>query len=119
MRAGMREERGIFPGDMVIAEHFVLWGSALGNVTVVAGGKFYARGAIHGDLVAEPGARVHLYGTVSGSVTAHAETKVIISGTVGRDAVNLGGRLYVDKLGRVMGRVITKDGKTKVEPKPA
>ncbi|MFN4243653.1 MAG: hypothetical protein ACK4PI_10495 [Tepidisphaerales bacterium] len=114
----MREERGTIPGDVVVYEPFTLWGTALGNVTVIDGGKLYARGLIHGDLIVEPGGRVHLFGTVSGSVHVHPDTKVILSGTVGRHAINHGGRLYIDATAKVMGRVITHAGKTRIQPPP-
>jgi cytoskeletal protein CcmA (bactofilin family) len=109
----MREERGTIPGDAVIYEPFTLWGAAMGNVTVIEGGKFYLRGVIHGNLTVEKGGRVHVLGTVSGHLTVHPDTKVILEGTIGKDATNLGGRLYVEPKANVLGKIITKDGKTK------
>jgi hypothetical protein len=41
--------------------------------------------------------------------------KVIHSGVVGADAVNTGGRLYIDNNATVMGHVRTEDGETQVD----
>ena len=42
--------------------------------------------------------------------------KVIHSGVLGADAINLGGRLYIDSAARVLGKVRTEDGETTIEP---
>ncbi len=111
----MREERGSIGGDFVIYEPFTLWGAVGGNVTVIEGGKFYNRGSIYGDLIVEPGGRVHVFGNVSGNVTLAEKTKVIISGHVGGNITNNGGRLYIDKVARIDGRIRTNAGLTKHE----
>ena len=113
----MREERGKIAGDLVIYEPYELWGSITGNVRVIDGGKVYVRGNIYGDLDVQRGGRVHVFGNVSGRLTVHREAKVIHSGVVGGDAVNLGGRLYVDHAGRVVGKVRHKSGETRIDPK--
>jgi predicted acyltransferase (DUF342 family) len=114
----MREERGQLAGDVVVYEKFTLWGSVGGNVKVIQGGRMYVRGAIYGNLTVEYGGRVHVYGNISGDLVVHHGAKVIHSGILGGDAVNLGGRLYIDASAKVMGRVRTKDGETKIEPPP-
>ncbi|HEX2972142.1 MAG TPA: hypothetical protein VHP11_07405 [Tepidisphaeraceae bacterium] len=113
----MREERGKVIGNQVISEPMDLWGSITGNVTVVKGGKMYVRGAIVGHLVVEDGGRVHVYGNVSGNLSVAQGAKVILSGIVGGDAANNGGRLYVDNLGKVNGKLIKNGGDTVVDPK--
>ena len=112
----MREERGQLKGDQVISEPFTLWGSVAGNVTATIGSKFYARGTIYGDLTVLHGGRVHVYGKVTGSLFVKDGAKVIHSGYVGGDAVNEGGRLFVDKNATVAGNVLTADGETQVDP---
>ena len=115
----MRDERGSIAGPITIAEPFTLWGSILGDVTVVDGGKVYVRGSIHGNLYVEKYGRVHIHGSVSGSVRLARKTKVIISGPVGGDAVNKGGRLYVDEGGTIAGRIRSSEGsETKVHGRP-
>jgi cytoskeletal protein CcmA (bactofilin family) len=84
-----------------------------GNVTVIEGGKFYLRGAIYGNLFVEPGGRVHIFGNVLGNVVVGANTKVIHSGTINGDAVNNGGRLFIDSTAKINGRVKTKSGETR------
>lgn len=111
----MREERGRIAGDMVVSEPLELWGSVGGNVTVVDGGKFYMRGAIYGDLVVQDGGRVHVFGNITGNLIVHEGAKVIHSGVVGRDAVNEGGRLVVEGASKVMGKIRTRSGDTKLE----
>ncbi len=105
-------------GPLVVHEPYTLWGSVGGTVTVVEGGKFYLRGSIFGDLNVEYGGRVHVYGSITGNLKVARGTKVILSGVVAGDAVNEGGRLYVDATGEVQGKVKTLKGETKVEPKP-
>ena len=114
----MREERGQISGDVVVYEPFTLWGSVVGKVTVVSGGKFYARGTIYGDLIVENGGRVHIFGNIQGGLTLHEGTKVIHSGTIGGDVYNLGGRLLIEKVSKVGGKVKTKSGETTYEGGP-
>jgi hypothetical protein len=113
----MREERGRLGGNQTINESIELWGSIAGNVTVVEGGKLYVRGAVYGDIVVEDGGRVHVFGNVQGSLIVKEGAKVIHSGTVGRDVINEGGRLVVDALSKVMGKIKTRSGETKLEGK--
>ncbi len=113
----MREERGQLAGEVVVYESFTLWGTIGGNVKVIKGGKFYVRGAIYGDLEVQPGGRVHIFGNLAGSLTVCSKAKVIVSGMIGGDAVNLGGRLFIDATGKVLGKVKTKSGDTVIDPK--
>jgi cytoskeletal protein CcmA (bactofilin family) len=112
----MREERGQLRGDQLIEEPFTLWGSIAGNVTALNKSKFYARGTIYGDLTVQHGGRVHVYGNVTGTLTVKDGAKVIVSGNIGKDAVNAGGRLYLEAAATVGGKVITDDGETQVDP---
>ena len=112
----MREERGQITGDITVDEPFNLWGSVAGNVTVVDGGKFYVRGAIHGSLTVEVGGRCHVYGQVSGDLYVMEGAKVIHSGMLRGDAINNGGRLYVDRHARIFGKVTTNQGDTFIQP---
>lgn len=112
----MKEERGQLIGDQVIDQAYTLWGSIAGDVTAIQGSKFYARGTIYGDLTVLHGGRVHVYGNVTGKLTVKDGAKVIVSGTIGEDAVNLGGRLYIDSSASVNGRVKADDGETQVDP---
>ena len=114
----MREERGKITGDITVFEPYTLWGSISGNVRVIEGGKMWVRGAIYGSLTVEPGGRVHIYGNVSGNVVVHKDAKLIHSGMILKDLVNRGGRLHVDTTGTVGGKIKTKSGDTKIEPKP-
>jgi hypothetical protein len=114
----MREERGAVAGDLVVHEPYTLWGTVGGTVTVVEGGKFYMRGSILGDLNVEYGGRVHVFGNVAGSLKVTRGTKVIVSGTILGDAVNEGGRLFVDLAGEVKGKVKAIKGETKMEGRP-
>lgn len=111
----MREERGQLSGDVVVYEEFTLWGTVGGDVKVIEGGKFYMRGTIYGNLLVESGGRVHLFGNLKGNLTLMEGTKVILSGMVGRDAVNQGGRLYIDANASVMGKLKTYGGKTQLD----
>jgi len=113
----MREERGTLNGNQVISEALDLWGTISGNVTVVDGGKMYVRGAIYGHLRVAHGGRVHIYGNVSGNLTVLEGAKVIHSGVLGGDAINEGGRMFIDGSARVLGRVRTDSGETKVDSK--
>ena len=112
----MREERGHLAGEIGINEPYTLWGSIAGDVNVGKGGKFYMRGAIYGNLNVLPGGRVHVFGNVSGNLSVAEKSKVIHSGTLGGDAVNRGGRLYIDATAKVLGKVKTLEGETTIEP---
>src|SRR5205085_11135882 len=112
----MREERGNLRGNLVIDEPYTLWGSIAGDVTAVKGSKFYVRGPIYGNLTVLHGGRVHVFGNVTGDLTIKDGAKVIHSGVVGGDVLNQGGRLYVDRIAKVMGDIKTdEDGRTTVE----
>jgi hypothetical protein len=113
----MQEERGQLIGDQVIEQPYTLWGTIAGDVTAINGSKFYARGIIYGDLTVLHGGRVHVFGSVTGSLIVKDGAKVIVSGAIGKDAVNLGGRLYLDGSANVGGKIITDDGETQVDPK--
>lgn len=113
----MREERGRLPGGTIIDESVELWGSVGGHVTVVEGGKLYMRGAIYGDLIVEDGGRVHVFGHVQGNLVVRDGAKVIHGGVVGQNVINDGGRLVVEALATVMGKIKTKSGETKLEGK--
>jgi predicted acyltransferase (DUF342 family) len=110
----MREERGQLSGDIDIREEYTLWGSVAGDVTISEGGKFYLRGSIYGDLIIEFGGRAHIYGQVQGNVEVRHGAKLINSGVIGGKAVNQGGRLYIDELGTVRGKVKTIKGDTQI-----
>lgn len=112
----MREERGQIAGPLVVHEPFTLWGSVGGDVIVVEGGRFYMRGSIYGNLTVEYGGRVHIYGSVSGDLKVARGTKVIHSGTLMGNATNEGGRLFVDSLGTIHGKVKTLKGQTTIDP---
>lgn len=114
----MREERGSIAGPLVVHEPYTLWGSVGGDVIVVEGGKFYMRGSIYGNLVVEYGGRVHIFGSITGSLKLARGTKVIHSGIIVGNAVNQGGRLYIDASGKVQGKIKTIKGETKIEPPP-
>lgn len=109
----MREERGTISGEVMVYEEYTLWGTVVGTVKVVDGGKFYLRGAIYGDLDVQPGGRVHIFGRISGGVKCARGTKVIHSGMIGGDVVNDGGRFFIDAEGKVVGKVKTIAGETK------
>jgi carbon monoxide dehydrogenase subunit G len=100
---------------------YTLWGS-VGAATsiVVEGGKFYLRGSIYGSLnrrVRRPRPRVTV--NITGNLKVARGTKVIHSGVViAGDAVNEGGRLYIDATAKVEGKIKTIKGETKVEPMP-
>jgi predicted acyltransferase (DUF342 family) len=113
----MREERGSIIGDQVVSEAIDLWGTISGDVTIVDGGKMYVRGTIYGNLRVAHGGRVHIYGNVTGRVTVLDGAKVIHSGMIGGDAVNRGGRLYIQASAKVLGKVRTRHGETQVDPK--
>ena|ERR1041385_6082872 len=111
----MREERGTLSGDLVVYEPFTLWGSAGGNVSVIDGGKFYLRGTIYGNLTVEKGGRVHVFGNITENLVVMEGAKVIVSGAIGHDVINEGGRVFIDSGAKIMGKVKTKKGETKVQ----
>jgi hypothetical protein len=108
----MREERGRLSGEVIVYEPFNLWGSVGGRVRVIQGGKLYVRGAIYGDLVVEYGGRCHIFGNISGSLLVERGAKVIHSGVLGGDATNTGGRLLIEQVAKVNGKVKTTNGET-------
>jgi cytoskeletal protein CcmA (bactofilin family) len=110
----MREERGTIAGDLVVAEELTLWGSVGGNVSVIEGGKFYMRGACYGDITVEWGGRLHIFGRVIGTLTVRRGAKVIHSGVLGGDAINKGGRLYIDSTATINGKIKTLKGETEM-----
>src|SRR4051812_29035394 len=109
----MREERGSITGDQEVNEPFTLWGAIGGNVRVMRGGKFYVRGAVYGDITVERGGRMHIFGRVSGSLLLNGG-KVIHSGVLGGDAVNDGGRLFIETTAVINGKIKTNKGETKI-----
>jgi predicted acyltransferase (DUF342 family) len=115
----IREERGTIHGEIVVEnEKYTLWGNIYGEVKVLDGGKMYVRGNIFGSLFVDFGGRVHIFGKVDGNLTLMRGTKVINSGLVTGTASNLGGRLYVDQHGSILGKVKTeKNGETVIESK--
>lgn len=114
----MREERGQIAGDVIVYEPFTLWGNIGGNVKVIERGKLYIRGAVYGDVVVEYGGRMHVFGRITGTLTVHRGAKVIHSGVLGGDLVNQGGRVYIDHVAKIMGKVKTEKGETIVQNAP-
>jgi cytoskeletal protein CcmA (bactofilin family) len=114
----VREERGQIPGDVIVYEPFTLWGAIGGDVRVIERGKLYIRGAVYGDVVVEYGGRMHVFGRITGTLTVHRGAKVIHSGVVGGDIVNRGGRVFIDHVAKIMGKVRTEKGETTVQPAP-
>src|SRR5450432_1518563 len=112
----MREERGKLAGDVVVYEEYTLWGSVGGNIHIIKGGKLYLRGTVYGNLLADAGARVHIFGNVAGDVTVMEKAKLVHSGVIGGNLTNEGGRVYVENMSRVMGKVKTKSGDTQIQP---
>lgn len=110
----MLEERGTIAGDWTVSEPVTLWGTVGGNVTVAEGGKLYLRGAVYGDILVEWGGRLHIFGRVAGSLAVKRGAKVIHSGMLGGDAVNHGGRLYIENTATINGKVKTLKGETKI-----
>ena len=110
----MKEERGTIAGDWTVAEAITLWGSVGGNVTVAEGGKLYMRGAVYGDILVEYGGRLHIFGRVVGTLTVKRGAKVIHSGVLGGDAINQGGRLFIETTSVINGKIKTIKGETKV-----
>jgi cytoskeletal protein CcmA (bactofilin family) len=111
----MRQERGHLAGGVVINEPVELLGSVGGDVTVADGGKLYLRGTIYGDLIIDRGARVHIFGQIQGNVRVNKHSKVVHSGVIGGDLINDGGRLFVEKISKIGGKLKTNSGRTKVE----
>jgi cytoskeletal protein CcmA (bactofilin family) len=112
----MQEERGQIVGDQVVSRGIDLWGSIVGNVSVVKGGKMYIRGNVYGDLTVSDGGRVHIFGNITGNLTIKEGAKVIHGGVVGRNIVNDGGRLFIEANAKVLGKLKTKDGETTIAP---
>jgi cytoskeletal protein CcmA (bactofilin family) len=106
----VREERGQIAGDLIIAEPCTLWGVVGGSVNVADGGKFYLRGTVCGNLLVEDGGRVHIFGNVVGHVTIEEGAKLVHGGVIGGDAINNGGRLYIEATGKVQGKIKTRKG---------
>jgi cytoskeletal protein CcmA (bactofilin family) len=113
----MREERQRIVGDFSCAERMTIWGGVTGDLRVVEGGKLYLRGNVGGDLIVDFGGRVHIYGHIAGNLQLFRGAKVVLSGTVGENAANQNGRLFIDRHGRVIGRVKTtgKHAETHIE----
>ena len=116
-REHMREERGLLTGNQIFSEPIDFLGSVSGDLHIVAGGKVYLRGNVYGNLTVTHGGRVHIFGQVTGDLTVKEGAKVIHSGIIGRDAINRGGRLYIEPAGKVLGKIKTKDGETQVDPR--
>ena len=114
----MREERGQVAGDVIVYEPYTLWGGIGGNVKVIERGKFYVRGAVYGNVTVEYGGRMHVFGRITGTLTVHRGAKVIHSGVIGGDIVNLGGRVFIDHVSKIMGKVRAEKGETVVQPAP-
>jgi cytoskeletal protein CcmA (bactofilin family) len=110
----MKEERGQIAGDFLVNEAIELWGTVGGNVTVGEKGKFYLRGGVYGDITVEYGGRAHIFGRVIGTLTVKRGAKVIHSGVLGGDAINKGGRLYIENTAVINGKVKTLKGETKI-----
>ena len=110
----MKEERGTIAGDWTVAEPMTLWGTVGGNVIVAEGGKLYLRGAVYGDILVEYGGRLHIFGRVVGTLTVKRGAKVIHSGVLGGDAINRGGRLFIETTSVINGKIKTIKGETKV-----
>jgi hypothetical protein len=110
----MREQRENSVGDVLVYEEFTLWGTIVGNVKVINGGKFYVRGAVHGNLLVDRGGRVHIFGQVSGDMRLEKYSKTINSGLVGGDLINEGGRYFGDPGSQILGKVKTHLGETKL-----
>ncbi len=113
----MKEERGRIYGDATIDEPYTLWGAISGDLRVVEGGKVYVRGHIGGDLIVDFGGRVHVFGHIAGNLMMFRGSKVILSGVVGGNASNQNARLFIDRHGRVLGKVKTtgKHAETQIE----
>lgn len=110
----MREERGNIAGDVVVYEEFTLWGSILGNVQVINGGKFYIRGSVYGNVLVDRGGRAHLFGQVMGDLRLEKYSKTINSGLVGGDLINEGGRYFGDPGSKIVGKIKAHAGETKL-----
>jgi hypothetical protein len=113
----MREERGTISGNITVFEPFTIWGSVGGNVKVIEGGKLYLRGSVYGDLDVGFGGRVHIYGNVTGNLTVGRGGKVIHSGVIGGDAINTGGRIFIEAVSKIGGKIKTKKGDTMIDPR--
>ena len=111
----MREERGTIAGDLTVSDELTIWGTVGGNLIIAEGGKCYMRGAVYGDILVEYGGRLHIFGRVAGGLTVKRGAKVIHSGVIGGDAVNEGGRLYIENTSTINGKVKTLKGETKIQ----
>ena len=69
---------------------------------------------MYGDLTIEYGGRCHVFGRVIGNLTVKRGAKVIHSGVLGGDAINQGGRLYIENTATINGKVKTLKGETKI-----
>jgi len=110
----MREERSAFSGPAFFSEELDFWGSVAGDVFIIEGGKVYMRGSIYGNLTVQNGGRVHIFGTIKGNLTVDKGAKAIHSGSLGGDAINMGGRMFIERGSTVNGRVKAKAGQTMV-----
>ena|SRR5688572_5548349 len=115
----MKEERGRVYGDVIIDGPYTLHHNAAisGDVRVIEGGKAYLRGNVGGDLIVDYGGRVHVYGHIHGNLIMFRGCKVIISGAIAGNATNTNSRLFIDRHGRVLGRIKTvgKHAETQIE----
>ena len=60
----------------------------------------------------QPGGRVHIFGNVTGHLNVEKKSKVIHSGIVGGDAINTGGRLFIESMAKVYGKIKAESGET-------
>lgn len=111
----MREERGTIAGDFVVTDAVTLWGAVGGNVIVEEGGKLYMRGACYGDITIMYGGRCHIFGRCVGTLTVKRGGKVIHSGVLGGNAINQGGRMYIENTAIINGKIKTLKGETKIQ----
>lgn len=115
----MKEERGRVYGDVTIAEPYTLHrsGAISGDVRVVEKGKAWLRGNVGGDLIVDYGGRVHVYGHIHGDLIMFRGCKVVVSGAIAGNATNTNSRLFIDRHGRVLGRIKTvgKHAETQIE----
>jgi cytoskeletal protein CcmA (bactofilin family) len=92
----MEEIRDKVEYDLTISHDVIVYGTVIGNVTVVAGGHFQLDGTVHGRVVLKSDSRAIINGTVVGAV------------------INRGGLL--DVTGVVDGQVIEHHGTTHISP---
>lgn len=113
----MREDRSNLVGNQEFAEAVDFWGSITGNLNITDGGKVYLRGNVYGSVLVSDGGRTHIFGQVTGDLVVEKGAKVILEGIVGRDAINRGGRLYVEASAKILGKLKRRDGETHVDSK--